>query len=468
MFRLLTLVFSVLAITPSIYAQQFPYKDYDNDFLDPSYILAKDFNSSTAAAQQSVVEWADFLAAQGPWSVMNKTVTPPSGNMHDYLSWAPYYWPNCTGVGNTTELQPAQMWVQCQYYYRDGMFNPDRLLVNNTGDFQAMSDAVFYNALAWVLTGSQKYSANAAHYIDTWFINTDTAQTPNLQYAQMERGPNGQIGDHTGLLDFKQMAKITSAILILRNGSSSDWTPELNDQMMNWTTSYVGWMTTSPIAYAEWTFPNNHGTYFYGQLASLQILIGDTAGAINTTKSYFSKQYMSQIASTGEQPLEAARTHPYHYRCYNLAAMIVNAKIGKFLGLDFWNTTTTQGGNIQKAADFTMLQTLNTTDGDGPVWELYPSIAAVAANYGDPSSKYANFMASADGEYPAEPYFLFNQEFSDSGLASAKPTVSGGGGGSTPSPSKSGGGALRVMSRFGDSAVLVLVGCITVISSFVV
>ena len=92
------------------------------------------------------------------------------------------------------------VWVQCPYYYRDGMFNPDRLLVNNTGDFEAMSDAVFYNALAWVLTGNAKYSANAAHYIDTWFVNPSTAQTPNLQYAQMERGPKGQIGAHTGLL----------------------------------------------------------------------------------------------------------------------------------------------------------------------------------------------------------------------------------------------------------------------------
>lgn len=63
MFRLVTLVLSVLTVAPSIYA----YKDYDNDFLDPSYILAKKFNSSTAAAQQSVVQWADFLAAQGPW-----------------------------------------------------------------------------------------------------------------------------------------------------------------------------------------------------------------------------------------------------------------------------------------------------------------------------------------------------------------------------------------------------------------
>lgn len=49
------------------------------------------------------------------------------------------------------------------------------------------------------------------------------------------------------------MAKLTSAILILRNGKSPDWTDQLNSQMNNWTTHYIGWLTTSPIAYLEWT-----------------------------------------------------------------------------------------------------------------------------------------------------------------------------------------------------------------------
>jgi hypothetical protein len=72
-----------------------------------------------------------------------------------------------------------------------------------------------------------------------------------------------------------------------------------------------------------------------------------------------------------------------------------------------------------------MQQHLNDTDGDGPVWELYPPIAAIAANYGDPDGKYAAFMANADNEYPAEPYFLLNQNFSDSGLPAATPTAGG-------------------------------------------
>lgn len=64
MVRLTTLVLSVLAITPSALC----YTAYANDFVDPKYILSKSFNTSTAAAQQTIVQWADQLAVQGPWS----------------------------------------------------------------------------------------------------------------------------------------------------------------------------------------------------------------------------------------------------------------------------------------------------------------------------------------------------------------------------------------------------------------
>ncbi|KAF7978761.1 hypothetical protein HWV62_25685 [Athelia sp. TMB] len=420
MVRLLTWALGALAIIPATLAM-FNYTDYDNDFLsDPSYILSKDFNVSTAAAQQSIIEWADFLAAQGPW-----------------------------------------VWVECPYYNIDGDFNPDRLLVNDTGAFEAMSDAVFYNTLAWALTGQSNYSQNAASYIDTWFINPATAQTPNLNYAQMERGPNGQVGTHTGLLDFKQMAKISSAILILRQGKSAAWTSSLDTQFNNWTSYYMDWMQTSPIAYKESIATNNHGTYFYNQLASLQILVGNTTAAVNTTQTYFKEQYLNQIDLTGEQPLEAIRTHPYHYRCYNLAAMIVNARIGEYLGLNFWNTTTIQGATIQTAADFIMANQKLGDPTDGPLSELYPSLAKVAAVYGDPDGKYAAFLKNAEAAYPAEPYFLWNQNFTDSGLAAATPTAGG-----PPVPGYTGKyasangapGKSRTMSLLLASGVLVLSG----------
>src|SRR5579859_1680919 len=37
---------------------------------------------------------ADKAMTAGPFSVMHKGSTPPSGDKHDYMSQAPYFWPN--------------------------------------------------------------------------------------------------------------------------------------------------------------------------------------------------------------------------------------------------------------------------------------------------------------------------------------------------------------------------------------
>lgn len=62
---------------------------------------------------------------------------------------------------------------------RDGQFVPDQYSVNNRGDIYTIGDAVFYAAMAWSMTGDGVHAANIAHWIDTWFINNATAQTPN-------------------------------------------------------------------------------------------------------------------------------------------------------------------------------------------------------------------------------------------------------------------------------------------------
>jgi hypothetical protein len=418
MLQLSTLVFSLLAAMPAVLSV--PYVLYDNDFIG---IPAKPFPNTTEGAQQSVIQWAGYLASQGPWSVMNKSIVPPSGDKHDYLSWSPYYWPNCSGVGNTTQLTPQQIWTTCPYVNQDGMINPDRALISDQAGFSYLADSVFYNSIAWTLTGMSNYSASAANAVKVWFIDPDTAMNPNLNYAQMIRGPGGQNGTHLGVLDLKTMTKLANGLLILRNGNNSDWTTELDNQMVAWTKEYIKWLQTNPLALQEGAATNNHGTYYYNQLSALQILVGDTSGALNSTNTYFSHPYLNQIDANGQQPLEANRTHPYHYRAYNLAAMIVNARIGKYLGTDYWQTKTSQGATIQTALDFAMVQNI-TASGDGPADEVYPGIAAVASTYGDPGGKYAAFIASGDSQYAAQPYFLWNQPLSGSATPTGAQTKS--------------------------------------------
>lgn len=72
--------------------------------------------------------------------------------------------------------------------------------MNNIGDFDDMANAVLFNALAWAIDGAGTYSTRVASYINTWFLASDTRMNPNLNYAQMQRGPDGQVGSHTGIL----------------------------------------------------------------------------------------------------------------------------------------------------------------------------------------------------------------------------------------------------------------------------
>ena len=48
------------------------------------------------------------------------------------------------------------VWQTCPYFVRDGQFNPDARLVNDVGAFEGLSEAVFYNAIAWTFNTTKK------------------------------------------------------------------------------------------------------------------------------------------------------------------------------------------------------------------------------------------------------------------------------------------------------------------------
>ena len=143
------------------------------------------------------------------------------------------------------------VWVTCPYVTLDGQFNPDYRTVNNSGDFDAMSDAVLYNALAWKINGSSVYASNVASWINTWFLVPDTYMNPKLDYSQVVRGPGTEIGTHTGVLDLKCMVKVVDAVLILRAGNATEWTEAIDSGLVNWTTTYIGWLTSNELALQE-------------------------------------------------------------------------------------------------------------------------------------------------------------------------------------------------------------------------
>src|SRR5487761_979699 len=88
---------------------------------------------------------ADRALTQKPLSVMDKTALPPSGDKHDYMSQAPYFWPN----PNTPTGVP--------YMRRDGERNPEISKISDHVELAQMSQDARTLALAYYVTGDERY-----------------------------------------------------------------------------------------------------------------------------------------------------------------------------------------------------------------------------------------------------------------------------------------------------------------------
>jgi len=103
----------------------------------------------------------------GPFSVTSKTPTPPSGDKHDYMSQAPYFWPN----PKTPDGLP--------YVRRDGERNPEINKITDHRSLDQMADAVETLALAYYFKGDEAYAAKAVQLLRAFFIDPATRMNPN-------------------------------------------------------------------------------------------------------------------------------------------------------------------------------------------------------------------------------------------------------------------------------------------------
>src|SRR5256885_8890 len=130
-------------------------------------------DAELAPAVDRVVRSADRSLTQGPWSVVDKTRVPPSGDKHDYMSLATYWWPDPTRKDGVP------------YVRKDGNVNPER----NTAAFDFvrldnLSEAVMALGLAYYLTGRGQDAGHPAAVLRTWFLDGATRMNPNLEFAQ--------------------------------------------------------------------------------------------------------------------------------------------------------------------------------------------------------------------------------------------------------------------------------------------
>jgi hypothetical protein len=289
-------------------------------FLIDASALAHEKQHPNADLLKLVRKDADAALQTPPMTITVKTKTPPSGDKHDYMSMARYWWPN----PDTKDHLP--------YVRHDGLSNPEIKDITDHELLDRVAASSRALALGWYLTGDERYAAHATLLLRTFFLDKATAMNPNLEFAQYIAGVN--TGRGTGVLDARGLSIAVDAVGML--AGSKSWTPEDQAALQHWFGEYYTWLTTSKNGKEEAAAANNHGSWYAVQAASIALFLSKTDDAQKIAERVRDQRIPSQFDAQGMQKYELARTNSFSYSAFNLDALTNLAAIVAPTGIDLY------------------------------------------------------------------------------------------------------------------------------------
>jgi hypothetical protein len=281
---------------------------------------------------------AEISRKRGPYSVMDKDDVPPSGDKHDYLSYARYWWQN----PNTKDGLP--------YVRRDGKTNEDLLAKGDRVPIGKMYDDVETLALAGYLLNDERYSKHAALLVHTWFLDPATRMNPHLRYGQAV--PGQKEGRGAGIIDTRYFVRVLDSVALLQQTNA--WSDTDQAALVAWMREYLDWLQQDPMGQDEASERNNHGTWYDAQVAAIAMFVGERELARKIVDGATAKRIGRCIEPDGRQPEELGRTQGLHYSVFNMSAMSVLGRIGEHVDVDLWNYESADGRSLRRAVDFVM------------------------------------------------------------------------------------------------------------------
>ncbi len=298
---------------------------------------AKNHIKEHASAYEVLLKSAAKSLKFGPYSVMDKKDVPPSGTKHDYMSVAPYWWPDPSKPNGTP------------YIRRDGEINPEVANYTDKTYLPALCQHVYILSLAYYLSGDETYANHAAKLVKVWFLEDATKMNPQLNYGQSVKGVTD--GRPEGIIETRHFMFLVDGLTLLK--SSPNWNSNDEKMMKQWFSAYLSWMQSSTIGIGELTATNNHGVWFDAQAISLATYIDSISLAKKIGLRTIERLNMA-MKPDGSFPEEMARTTSLHYSVFNMQAFIMVAEVANKVGLDLWHVTTPSGNSLKKGFDFLM------------------------------------------------------------------------------------------------------------------
>ena len=284
------------------------------------------------AADQRLIRDADQALYAGPFSVVDKDATPPSGDKRDYMSQAPYWWPD---PGSADGLP---------YVRRDGEINPDSAGYDRA-PLAGLCSALSALAPAYFFSDLEHFAAHAGLLLRTWFLDEATSMRPHLDYGQAI--PGQCHGRGAGIIDTHSFGWLVEMVGLL--AASPAWNSDDQRALETWFGLYLDWLLESDHGREEAAQDSNHGTWYDAQAASLALFVGRDEVARRICAESVPERIAVQIEAGGSQPLELARTRSLDYCAMNLAAFFDLADLGLQTGVDLWEYEAAGAGSIRRA-----------------------------------------------------------------------------------------------------------------------
>ena len=287
-------------------------------------------------AIKSLIKRADLALQANYRSVVDKSIIPPSGDLHDYLSRAVYFWPDSSKVDGLP-------WVG-----KDGKYNFKSFEETDHKYYYQVMGAIRDLSLAYFFSLDIKYATKTSDLIKFWFINESTHMNPNFNFAQAIPGHN--YGSPGGIIDGRAILWVIEAINLIN--PSKKFSDENEILFKEWCTKYLKWLLESDFGEKESKAPNNHGTFYYAQVAKFADYLKRKEIVIQTLEGVKKRRIENQILPDGSFPPELERAEAFTYSVFHLSAYFELAKLGDKYGIELWNYKTEQCGSIIDAYYF--------------------------------------------------------------------------------------------------------------------